>query len=168
MATFKNFLCFRYLKNYRKYCSELYAHADHAGQFLTCTLSVRIRNWCMRWAYKSGTGACTEHTDQVLMRAQGAVPSKHAEHTQQELMRTLSIQVRNWCVHWAYASGTNACTLHRVQSLQNMLSIRIRNGCVPWAYRSGTDACTEPTSQELMPTLSMRIRNEMMPRYPKN
>jgi hypothetical protein len=27
------------------------------------------------------------------------VPSKHAEHTRQELLPTLSMQERNWCVH---------------------------------------------------------------------
>jgi hypothetical protein len=31
---------------------------------------------------------------QVLMRAQSAVPSKHAEHMHQELMRTLIIRAR--------------------------------------------------------------------------
>jgi hypothetical protein len=31
----------------------------------------------------------------VLMRAQSAVPAKHAEHTHQELRRTLGIRVRN-------------------------------------------------------------------------
>ncbi len=86
-------------------CSDLYGHAEHTGQELTCTLSVRVRNWCINWAHESGTGACTEHTPQILMHAQSAFPSKHAEHTHQELMRTLSIRVRNWCVHWAYASG---------------------------------------------------------------
>jgi hypothetical protein len=43
----------------------------------------------------SGTGACTEHTRQVLMRGQSAVAAKYAEHAYQELMRTLSIRVRN-------------------------------------------------------------------------
>ncbi len=32
---------------------------------------------------------------------------KHAQHTHHRLMRTLSIRVRNWCVFWAYASGTD-------------------------------------------------------------
>jgi len=47
------------------------------------------------------------------------VPSKHADHARkelmrcterarQELMRALSVRVRNRCVHWAYASGTDA------------------------------------------------------------
>jgi hypothetical protein len=30
---------------------------------------------------------------QVIMRAQSAVPSKHIEHTRQELMRNLSIRI---------------------------------------------------------------------------
>ncbi len=91
------------------------AHPEHTHQFLTrmlsmCisfrifqmfilyTLSMRVRNWCVHWACASGTAACTEHTHQVLMRAQSAFPSKNAEHTHQEPMRTLSIRVRNWCV----------------------------------------------------------------------
>jgi hypothetical protein len=85
-------------------CSGLFAYAEHTHQELTRTLSVRVRNWCMHWAYASGTGACTEHTHQVLIHAQSAVPLKHAQHKQQELMRTLSIRVRNWCSCWAYAS----------------------------------------------------------------
>ena len=45
--------------------------------------------------YESGIGACTEHTHQVLIHAQSAVPLKHAEHTHQELIPTLSICIRN-------------------------------------------------------------------------
>ncbi len=87
------------------------------------TLSIRVRNsracwacvrsWCVRWAYESGTGACTEHMRQVLMRAQSAVPSKHA--------------VRNWCVPWAYGSGTDACTEPTCLELMRMFIVRIRN-----------------------------------------
>jgi hypothetical protein len=69
----------------------------------------------------------------------------------------LSFRVRNWCVHWTYASGTNACT--EGSPLKNMLNICVRNCFVPWACASGTDVCTEHARQELMHTLSMRIRN---------
>ncbi len=61
-----------------------------------------------------GTGACTEHTHQVLTRAQSAIPSKHADHTGQELMRTLSIRVR-----------IDAYPEHTGQRLMRTLSIRI-------------------------------------------
>ncbi len=48
-----------------------------------------------------GTDAFTEHTSQELMHALNAhmkfekVPSKHADHMHQELMRMLSINLRN-------------------------------------------------------------------------
>jgi hypothetical protein len=126
------------------------------------TLSICVRNWYLRWAYESGTGACNEHTRQLLMRAQSAVSSKHAEHTGQERMRNLRIQVRNGCVPWPYRSGTDAYPEHMGQeaypehtrqflthmlsisvkipylkrSLQHMLSksMRVRKWCVHWAY----------------------------------
>ncbi len=75
-----------------------------------------LRPLCARWAYGSGTHA-------------------HAERARQELMRALSIRVRNWCVHWAYASGTNACT-----------------------ERSPFKTCWAYTHKELMRTLSIRVR----------
>ena len=84
-----------------------------------------LRPLCVCWAYASGTYA-------------------YAERARQELMRALSIRVRNWCVHWAYASVTNTCT-----------------ECSPfktcWAYASGTDAYPEHTHEELMRMLSIRI-----------
>ena len=84
-----------------------------------------LRPLCVCWAYASGTYA-------------------HAERARQELMRALSIRVRNWCVHWAYASGTNTCTERSPFKT-----------C--WAYASGTDAYPEHTHQELMRMLSIRI-----------
>ncbi len=100
------------------YASVPYAHAQYVHQFSTdfkysfCVhqhahqklmraLCKCVRKWCVRWAYESGTGAYTEHTRQVLTRAQSAVPSKHAEHTGQELIRLLSI-----------LSGTDALPVH--------------------------------------------------------
>ncbi len=88
-------------------------------------------------------------------------------------MRTLSIRVRNWCVHWAYAPGTDAYCEHTGQELMRALSIRVRNwSCTErtyeiwkgtfktcWAYASGTDAYTEHTPKELMRALSRRARN---------
>ncbi len=49
-------------------------------------LSIRIRNWCMYWAFASETYACTEHTHQVLTHALYKGSFKHAEHTHKELM----------------------------------------------------------------------------------
>jgi hypothetical protein len=81
-------------------------------------LSIRIRNLCVHWAYASGTYTCTEHTHQELMLVLSIrisvtrmlsisvkiqeiekVPSKHAELTRKELMRALSIRIRNLSVH---------------------------------------------------------------------
>jgi len=75
---------------------------------------------CVPWAHGSGTDAHTEHPRQKLICALSVVTSKHAEHTCQELMRTLSIRVRNWCD----GSGTDA------------FAQCVRNWCVPWAFAS--------------------------------
>jgi hypothetical protein len=90
-------------------------------------------------------------------------------HTCQELVRTLSMRVRNWCTPWAYASVPYAHAQHAHQfshfsnihfvypqhackELMRALSMCVRNWCVRcWAYESGT----EHTSQEL----SIRVRN---------
>ncbi len=119
---------------------------------------MRVRNWCVCWAYESGAGACTDHMRQVLMRAQSA---KNSEQTHQELLRTLSVRVRYWCVRWAYESGTDAYPEHQFltrmlsisikipnlkRSLQSMLSMRVRNRCKCWRTR-----------KELMRMLSIRI-----------
>jgi hypothetical protein len=80
-------------------------------------------------------------------------PSKHAEHTHQGLMRTLSIRVR-----W-----TDAFAEHTHQFLMGMLSIGVKitnlkkafKSC--WAYSSGTDACTEHACKELTRMLSICI-----------
>ncbi len=97
---------------------------------------------CVRWAIRI----------RYLSVHCATVPSKHAEHTHKELMRTLCIRIRKLCVHWAYASWTYACTEHMHQvplrakhkrSLQKMLSIGVRNCCLHWAYASGAYACTE-------------------------
>ncbi len=54
--------------------------------FILCTLCIRIRNWCIRWACTQGTYA-------------------YADHPPKELMHALSIHVISSCVHWACASG---------------------------------------------------------------
>ncbi len=144
--------------------------------FILCTLSMRVRNWCVHWACASGADACTEHA-------------------RQELMRTLSIRFRNWWLHWAYALGTNVCTEripfkkcwayasgndvypeHTGQELMHSLSIWVRNWCVPWAYASVSYAYAqhkhknykfekvpskhaEHARKELMCALSVHVRN---------
>ncbi len=127
-------------------------------------LSMRVRNWYVRWACESGTGACTEHTQQVCL------------HRAQSLQNMLSILIRNWCAPWAYGSGTDVHPDHTGQemmhpehlkqflmrmlsisikipnlerSLQHKLSMRVRNWCVHWAYESGTDAHAQPAHQKL-------------------
>ncbi len=66
--------------------------------------------------------------------------SKHAEHTHQELIHTLSIRVRNWCVHIkncmhtlsirisSYAYGQHKPINSEFEKgLQNMRIMRVRN-----------------------------------------
>jgi len=98
------------------------------------------------------------------------------------ILYTLSMRVRNWCVHWACASGADACTEHARQELMRTLSIRVRNWCVHWAYvlatnvcteripfkkcwayASGNDAYPEHTGQELMHSLYIRVRKWYVP-----
>jgi hypothetical protein len=106
-------------------------------------LTRMLRLLCSHWAYGSGTHV-------------------HAERARQELMRALSLRVRNWCVHWAYASCTNVCTegspfkhaeqhthQFRMRTLSKV-SIRVRNWCVHWAFVSGT-ACALETKWCLAP-----------------
>ncbi len=81
-----------------------------------------VRPLCARWAYGSGTHA-------------------HAEHARQELMRLLSIRVKNWCVSWACV---RVLMPDRAQSLQNMLSIRIRNWCACSACATEIKWCLVP------------------------
>jgi hypothetical protein len=132
-------------------------------QELMWALSICIRNWCVRWVYGSGAGACTENKCQELMSKVNAhmkfekVPSKHAEHIRHELIRL-----------WAYASVPYVYAQHKCKnskfkkSLQNMLSLRIRNWYMQWAYTSGYAAWTEHTRPEQMCALSIQIRNPMM------
>jgi hypothetical protein len=78
-------------------------------------------------------------------------------------MHALSMLVRSCCMHWAYASCSNACTerspskhaQHMHQELMRTLSIQVRNWCVCWAYISGIDAYPEHTHQ--FPTCMLSI-----------
>ncbi len=91
----------------------------------------------------------------------------HAEHTGQDLLRALSMRIRNWCPPWPYASVSYAHAQH-VHQFSNFSDvhfvypqharkelmcalnmrlrnwcIRLRNWCVHWAYMSGTNLCFE-------------------------
>jgi hypothetical protein len=132
-------------------CSKVYP--QHARKLLMRALSMRVRNWCVHWACASGTIACTELTHQVLMRAQSAFPSKNAEHTHQELMRTLSVRVRKWCVCSACPSVPDTYAQHAHQFLTRMLSISIK---IPNLKEFPTNHA-EHTRKELVRMLSIRI-----------
>ncbi len=91
----------------------------HRVQSLQNMLSIRIRNWCIPWAYGSGTVAFAEHMHQFLARMlsisvkipnlKRSLPTMLInDHAHKELMRALSMHIRNWCVHCAYTSGTDA------------------------------------------------------------
>ncbi len=142
---------------------RLYAHAEHTGQELMRTLSMRVRNWCTPWAKASVPYVHAQHAHQFSYFSN--VHLVYPQHASKELMRALSMSVRNWCVYWACASEP-----------MHTLSIRVRNWCMHWAYASGTSACTERiplkkcwayasgtdaypehTGQELMRSPSIRI-----------
>ncbi len=63
----------------------------------------------------------------------------------------LSIRIRNWCIHWACAQGTDAHAEHTHQFLTRMLRVRIS----PWCVCS---ACFEGIAL-LKIRLSIRVRN---------
>jgi hypothetical protein len=131
IAIFLNIGCFRYFKNYKTFdflmrmLRPLCAHwayesgtdacTEHTRQELMLTVSIRVRNWCVHWAYESGTDLCTERTYEIwkgpfktcLLWAYASGTDAYAEHTPKELMRALSVRVRNWCVCSACASEIN-------------------------------------------------------------
>ncbi len=125
------------------------------------TLGLKLKK--LKKIFRGSFGAAKFLTRMLSLILRSAVPSKHAERTHQGLMRTLSIRVRNWCVRWAYTSGTVAhaeCT-HQFLTRMHSISVKIPNlkgafnPC--WAYASGTDACAEHARKELMRMLSIRI-----------
>jgi hypothetical protein len=71
--------------------------------------------------------------------AYASVTDAYPEHTGQELMRSLSMRIRNWCTCWAFASVPCADAQHKRKNsifekgLQTMPCIRVRNWCVHWA-----------------------------------
>ncbi len=95
-------------------------------------LSIQVRNFCVPWTY----------TRQELMRTLRIRISSLCAFSvcasvfhifQMLILYTLSSPVRNRCVHWAWASETDAYTEHTCQELIRALSI----------YASGTGMCTE-------------------------
>ncbi len=89
------------------------ACTEHARQELMCMLSIQVRNWCVHWIYASGTNASTERIPFKKCWAYASGTDAYPEHTGQELMRSLSIRVRNWCVPLAYASVSYAYAQHK-------------------------------------------------------
>ncbi len=117
-------------------------------------IGVQIKKF--KQIFRSSFGAAKFLMRMLSIILRSTVPSKHAEHTHQGLMRNLSIRLRNWCACWAYASGTDAYAEHTHQFLTRMLSISVK---IPnlkrafkpcWAYASGTDACTEHARKGLV------------------
>jgi hypothetical protein len=101
--------------------------------------------------FKGSSGASNFLRRMLSLILGRAVPSKHAEH----------IRIKNWCVPWAYGSGTDT---H--QFLTRMLSISVK---IPnlkrafktcWSCTSGTDAHTEHTYPFLthMPSISVKFQ----------
>ncbi len=77
-----------------KFCILFY---QCTGQELMRALSIRVRNRCVHWAYASGTNACTGRSPFIICWAYASGAGAYAEHTGRELMRALSVRVRNWC-----------------------------------------------------------------------
>jgi hypothetical protein len=144
------------------------ANAEHTHQELMRALSIRVRKWCVHWVYASGTYACTERSPFRTCWAYPSGTDAYPERTHQELVGSLSIHARNWCVSLAYASVSYAYAQHKHKKsrfekvpskhaehtrkeLMRALNERVRNWCVHWTCASGTDACTERMRQELIP-----------------
>ncbi len=99
---------------FSKFSNVHFVYPQHSREELMHALSLRLRNWCVRWAYASGADECMEHRSPKLVRALSAVPSKHADHTRQKPMCALSMHIRNWC------------PVHTHQFLTNIPCIRVK------------------------------------------
>ncbi len=107
-------------------------------------LSIRVRSWCVCWAYAQGTGAYAEHTRKELTRMLSIRISFLIFQT--AVRNTLSICVRNSCVSWGYTQGTDAHAEHTHKELMRVLCICVWNWRV---YATVTDAYAEHTRKEL-------------------
>jgi hypothetical protein len=119
---FEHFSFLRYLKIIKKFdfltrmlrplcvwwacASGADAHAEHVHQELMHALNIRVRNWCVHWAYTSGTNTCTERSPFKTSCAYASGTDTYPEHTSQELMCMLSIRISSLRVCSACASET--------------------------------------------------------------
>jgi hypothetical protein len=123
-------------------------HPDHTHLYLTSMLSMRNSFPIFQMLHSAcalGTDVCTENA-------------------RQEMMRTLSIHVRNWCECSAYASGTGEGTEHTYVPGTNACTERSPS----WAYASGTDAQPEHMHQFLTHMLSISLKNQNFKRFLQN
>ncbi len=113
------------------------AYPEHTCQELMWVLIICVRNWWVYWACAPGTNACEEPSPFKTSWAFAPGTAAHPEHTcicisflrrmlslsvkiqnlKRSLQNMLSIRVRNWCVHWASASGTAVHSQHAQQKL---------------------------------------------------
>ncbi len=123
-----------------------------------------LRPLCTRWAYRSGTDAHPERAGQCTHQFLTPMLSMRISFPifQSFILYTLSMRVRKWCLHWACASGTDACIEHAHQELMRTLSIRVWNWCVHWAYAT-RQVLTHAQSAFLQRMRSIRIRNWCVP-----
>ncbi len=89
--------------------SGTHAHAERACHELMHALSVRVRNWCVHCAYGPGINACTGRSPFKTCWAYATGTDAYLDHTGQELMRALSLRVRNWYARSACASEIKRC-----------------------------------------------------------
>ncbi len=80
------------------------------------------------WAYTSGTDSYPEHTHQFLqfLRRMLSISVKITKF-EKILSKILRMRGRNWCMHWACVSGTDACTELKRQELMCTLSMQYPN-----------------------------------------
>ena len=107
-------------------------------------LSMRVRNWCVHWAYVLATNVCTERIPLKQCWAYASGNDAYPEYTGQELMHSLNIRVRNWCIPWAYASVSYAYAQHKHKN-----SI----------FEKVPSKHAEHAHKELMRALSLGVRN---------
>ncbi len=137
--------------------------------FSLYTISIHIRNWCMHWVCVSGTDDCSEHTHQELMCVLSICLRNYSAFTERSPFKKFwvyapgteayrSVLVRNWCIRWAYVSGTDAYpenqiwkdtftsnyAEHKCKELMRELSVHVRKWCVPLAYASEIQWCLLP------------------------
>jgi hypothetical protein len=139
------------------------ACTEHARQELMHTLSIRVRNWCMHWAYVLATYVCTERIPFKKCWAYASGNDAYPEHTGQELMHSLNIRVRNWCVPWAYASVsyTYAQCTHQFSRISNVNFVYLQHTHKELICMKATHACTQHSRKELMLALSIYIKELM-------